>query len=180
VRHATHAMGTRFEFVLAGEDETYLHAVAEEAAAEVQLWHHRLNYFAPDSIVSRINAHAARRAVRVDDETFALLEVAATVHRESGGAFDVAVAPAMRAWGFREEIDPPAAFSLMRSNQPSVRLDRERRTVSLAHEGVTIDLGGIAKGFALDAAATVVRQHGVDCGLIHGGTSSVVAVGAPP
>ncbi|VAX39665.1 FAD:protein FMN transferase, partial [hydrothermal vent metagenome] len=46
--------------------------------------------------------------------------------------------------------------------------------------GIGIDLGGIAKGYALDRAAAIVREAGVDSGLLHGGTSSIVAIGSPP
>jgi thiamine biosynthesis lipoprotein len=62
---------------------------------------------------------------------------------------------------------------------PPYELDGGRQTVRLTRVGARLDLGGIAKGKALDLAAEVLREQGVGCALLHGGTSSVVAIGAP-
>lgn len=176
VRLATNAMGTRFEVLLDGGPEPFLRAVGEEVVREIEAWHRRLSLFEPASTVSRINREAAASPVRVDPETFALLTLCERVHRESGGLFDVTVDPLMRAWGMR----PGDAAAGGPVGMGHVRLDAANRTVSFDTPGVRIDLGGIAKGFALDVAAAVVREHGVPTALIHGGTSSVIAVGAPP
>jgi thiamine biosynthesis lipoprotein len=61
-----------------------------------------------------------------------------------------------------------------------VLLDRDTRTVRFAIPGVTLDFGGIAKGFAIDQAIELLREYGVGCALLHGGTSTVAAIGAPP
>lgn len=61
-----------------------------------------------------------------------------------------------------------------------VLLDDDARTVRFAVPGVTLDLGGIAKGFAIDQAIELLREYGVGCALLHGGTSTVAAIGAPP
>jgi len=175
VRLATHAMGTRFEFVLSGEDEMHLRAAGEGAIEIIEEWHGRLNYFAPDSLVSHINAHAADRTVRLDGETFELLKECETVWRSSGGAFDITVAPLMHAWGFREgRMDGECA------GMGFVDLEPWARTIRFRRKGVRIDLGGIAKGHALDGAARLLREEGIECALLHGGTSSVIAIGAPP
>jgi thiamine biosynthesis lipoprotein len=62
----------------------------------------------------------------------------------------------------------------------AIELDRAGRTIRFTDERVTLDLGGIAKGHALDEAAAVLREADVDCALLHGGTSTAVAIGAPP
>jgi thiamine biosynthesis lipoprotein len=62
----------------------------------------------------------------------------------------------------------------------AVELDPRRRTIRFGDPCTVIDLGGIAKGHALDAAATIVREAGVDRALLHGGTSTAIAIGAPP
>jgi thiamine biosynthesis lipoprotein len=61
-----------------------------------------------------------------------------------------------------------------------VVLEVKSRSVRLTRPGVTLDFGAVAKGFALDRAAAIVREHGVRSALLHGGTSSVVGIGAPP
>jgi thiamine biosynthesis lipoprotein len=60
-----------------------------------------------------------------------------------------------------------------------VQFDEERQTVRFAREGVMIDLGAIGKGFAIDRAANLLREDGAESALIHGGTSTVYAIGKP-
>lgn len=176
VRLATNAMGTRFEVLLDGGPEPFLRAVGEEALREIEAWHRRLSLFEPASLVSRINREAAAAPVRLDPETFALLSLCERVHRDSSGLFDITIDPLMRAWGMRpgDRADTgPIGMHLL-------RLDAQARTIAFEAPGLRIDLGAIAKGFALDLAAAIVRQYNVPRALIHGGTSSVVAIGAPP
>jgi thiamine biosynthesis lipoprotein len=195
---ATPAMGTRFELVLAGDDESHLRAAGEEAITEIQLWHQRLNYFAPDSLVRRINTLASIHPVALDPETFALLARCVELHDETAGTFDITIAPLMRQWGFRALPAGSAGgsnncvrdFGQRRPAKPGpngcafatryIHLDHAARTVRFTHPGLEIDFGGIAKGFALDQAAHILRENGISCALLHGGTSSVVTIGAPP
>ena len=177
VRLALEAMGTRFELVLHGEDEFFLRAVGEQALAAIADEHRRLSLFDPASQVSRINAHAAEAPVRVDRDLFDLLVTAAEVWRQSGGAFDPAVGGFMKRWGHRG-TQPDGSVRAVGFD--AVTLDPEALTVSFANPAAAIDLGGIAKGYALDLAVAVIREAGVQAALLHGGTSSIAAVGAPP
>ena len=86
-------MGTRFEAVLAGEEEGRLRAAGEEALESVEEEDRRWSLFHPGSLLSRINARAALAPVRLDAEAFDLLEACRTIHRDSEGAFDPTVAP---------------------------------------------------------------------------------------
>jgi len=170
---ATNALGTRVELVLDAPSSPGLVSIGEEAIDEILYWHDRLSLFQPHSLLSFINREAASRAVAVDDDVFGLLSLCERVHALSGGAFD----PTVRSGGHddRERGDDasPGWSSL-------VELDRERRTVRLTRHGVRLDLGGIAKGFALDMAADLLRSH-LDCAaLLHAGTSGVVVIGRKP
>ena len=73
VRLAAHAMGTRFEIVLDGDDPHRLRPIGEAALHEIEDWHDRLSRFDPGSFVSHINARAAREPVALDDDLFDLL-----------------------------------------------------------------------------------------------------------
>lgn len=179
VRLATHAMGTRFEIVLAGDDETRLRAIGEEAIEVIEDWHRRLSLFDKGSLVSHMNRCASDRPVRVDDEMFELLAACAEVHTASGGAFDISVAPLMRHWGFHPDVGNPEPGG-NHVGAEHLELDHEARTIRFRRPGMSIDLGGIGKGHALDAAAAVLREHGVERALLHGGTSTIVAIGSPP
>lgn len=182
VRLAIAAMGTRFELVLIARDEPHARAVGELALEEIRLAHERLSAFAPASLVRAINRAAGASAVTVDPATYELLEVAAEAHWASGGAFDITLGPLMRAWGFRGEAGSPEEVARARAvcGMDLLRLDRSTRRVALAAAGAQLDLGAIAKGHALDLASAVLRQHGIEVALLHAGTSTTLAMGAPP
>lgn len=161
-------MGTRFEIVLEGRDSVHARAAGEAALACVAECDARFSRFRSDSMVSRI-ARAAREApgewVAIDGACCELLERAEGLRRASGGAFDVAQRPAGR-----EGVDAGSA---------TLELEPASRRARLLGRDAFVDLGAIAKGFALDLAAASLRESGVEVALMHGGTSSVIALGAP-
>ncbi len=183
LRLATRAMGTRFELVLAGDEGPRLRAAGEEALREVEEAERRLSLFRRDSQVARLNRGAGLGAVRLDPDTFELLELAAEVHRASAGAFDPTVAPLLRALGLHGGDSSAPHCDEERARQAlgwdAVELDPARRSARFTRPGIALDLGGIAKGHALDLAAAVLLECGVSRALLHGGTSTVVALGAP-
>lgn len=183
VRLALPAMATRFEFVLAGGDPVRLRAVGEQAMQAIAECEAAISPFLRGSMIARVNAQAHLRPVRTDPITFGLLAACQELHTRSGGAFDPTVGPLLRALGFRGA--PPADAAGVRRaralvGMQHVDLDARAQTVRFARSGMALDLGAIGKGHALDLAGEVLRQHGVQCALLHGGTSSVLALGAPP
>jgi thiamine biosynthesis lipoprotein len=154
---ATAAMGTRFEIVIEAPETPALRAVGELAVREIEALHTRLSFHATDSLLSHVNRTASGSAVRLDADTFELLRDAIHVWQASDGAFDITRGTGMDA----------------------VVLDERRRTVRFTREHISIDLGGIAKGHAVDRAAVILREHGVTAALVHGGTSSIAAIGCP-
>src|SRR5438477_13111440 len=96
---ARHAMATRFEIVLVGDNAVSLRAAGEEALDEIERLEARLSLYRPTSEIAHLNARAAREPVRVTPGLFALLQHARQLHQESGGAFDITVAPLVRCWG---------------------------------------------------------------------------------
>lgn len=178
-------MGTRFELVLAGGDPVHLRAAGEEALRLIEETDQRLSLFRRDSQLAHINRTAYARDVRLDLDTFDLLAVADLVARATGGAFDPSVAPLLRALGLHGErstvhaLEPDEASALV-GWCDGVILDPSTHTVRFGRPGVALDLGGIAKGHALDLAVAALRENGVEQALLHGGTSTVVALGTPP
>ena len=148
-------MGTRFEIVIEAGDS--FRAAGEEALREIESLHGRLSFHATDSLLSHVNRTAHGNAVRVDADTFGLLRDALDVWRASGGAFDPSRGTGMHA----------------------VELDAASHSVRYHEAGVSLDLGAIAKGHAVDAAAAILREYGVSSALVHGGTSSIAAIGRP-
>lgn len=176
------AMGTRFEYVLAGFDRavraTEAAAIAEEIEFLVRDWHQRLTVFDPASPVSVINALASDRPVSVDPELFALIERCLSHSRDTDARFDIAVGSLMRVHGFRHASLPSDPHTEWGSEL--IELDPIASTVRLLRPGVSIDFGAIAKGFVLDLAREELAHFGVTNALIHGGTSSVLAIGPAP
>jgi len=182
---ARHAMATRFEMVLHGESASRLRAAGEEALADVERIEAQLSIFRPTSEIARVNACAAREPVRVTPPVFRLLEQARQLHHESGGAFDITIAPLVRCWGFMDgsgSWPDPAEVTRVRQQvgMSHVILDEENLTVQFDGEGVMLDLGAIGKGYAIDRAAETLREAGVTSALLHGGTSTVYGIGKPP
>src|SRR2546426_11487739 len=182
---ARHAMATRFEIVLHGENEVSLRAAAEEALDEIERLDAQLSLYNPTSEISHINARASHGPLRVEPTLFRLLQHAQRLSRETEGAFDITVAPLMRCWGFMRgagKLPSPAEVAEARSKAGMhlLELNENDFTVRAARAGVMLDLGSIGKGYALERATELLREAGVTSGLLHGGTSTVCAIGAPP
>ena len=182
VQLACEAMATRFELVLSGPREAALRAAGEEAMGEIHRLEAALSLYRPDSQISEVNRGAALRPVRVTPEVFGLLRHALQLSEVTGGAFDITVAPLLRAWGLMRgtgRMPDPGALAEARLvvGFRHVHLDARAGTVAFDREGVMLDLGSIGKGYALDRAADLLREAGVERGLIHGGTSTAVALG---
>jgi thiamine biosynthesis lipoprotein len=182
---ARNAMATRFEIVLPGDDSARLRAAAEEALDEIERLEAQLSLFRPTSEIANVNARAAHEPVRVSPETFRLLQHAARLSAETGGAFDITIAPLMRAWGFVNgsgHLAEPEQLAAARVcvGMNLVQLDNETHTVRFARPGVMLDLGAIGKGYAVGRAAELLRDVGITSALIHGGTSTSCAIGRPP
>lgn len=182
---ARNAMATRFELVLHGGDPVALRAAGEEALDEVELLEARLSLFRPTSEIAHVNARAANEPVRVTPEVFRLLAHAQRLTAETGGAFDITIAPLVRLWGFwgdQRGVPAPEELDRVRAlvGMDQVRLNPEDLTVRFARPGVMLDLGAIGKGYAIERAASLLREAGVTAALLHGGTSTVYALGRPP
>jgi thiamine biosynthesis lipoprotein len=182
---ARNAMATRFEAVLHGADAAALRAAGEEALSEIERIEAQLSLYQPASEIAHLNARAARGPVKVSPALFRLLERAAALHRETDGAFDITIGPLMRCWGFvggTGRLPEPAALAEARARvgMGLVELNARDFTVRFAREGVILDLGALGKGYAIEEAAGLLRETGVTSALLHGGTSSVHALGRTP
>lgn len=157
---AAEAMRTRFECLLLGADESLLRAAGEAALAEVRATERCLSRFLPDAELARLHREAPVRACRVSQPMWLALCACQDLHRATAGAFDPAAAT------------PPGFGAVM--------LDPLARTARFQDARIRLDFGGIGKGIALDRAAESLREAGITSALLHGGTSSILAIGAPP
>lgn len=184
VRLALAAMATRFELLLLGDDPVHLRAAGEEALREIKRIEGMCNFYDASSELSRVNRHAAEAPVRLSGAMMRLLAECRDLVAETGGRFDPSVAPALAAWGLRHRntpgrTPPEAELEAIRSaiGFSRIQLDEARGTIAFPDADMKLDLGGVAKGWALDEARIVLEEAGVENALLHGGTSTVIGMG---
>jgi len=178
IRRARPLLGTFVEIAVAGQTFDAAEAAVEAAFAAVATVHRLMSFHEAGSDVGRLNRGAASGAVRVHDWTYQVLEAACDLHRRSGGVFDVSVAPALQRLGLLPGASPsprlrdPLPASGEREQKArgheAIQLLAENR-VRFAGPSVKIDLGGIAKGFAVDRAVEALLRHGIAEGLVNAG-----------
>lgn len=180
-------MGTEFRIVLYAAEEECAERAFDAAFARIEALEARLSDYRDDSELSRLSARSSEGAptppIEVSEELWTVLERAERVSRESGGAFDVTVGPLVRLWrraGRRGELPDEAALERAKRSvgHEELELDPATRSVRLLAPDMRLDLGGIAKGYALDEALRVLAELGIDSALVDGGGD--IAVGAAP
>jgi thiamine biosynthesis lipoprotein len=167
----------------AGSEQEGFDACAA-ALAELRRVESRLTLFDDASDLCELNRCAGLKAMRVDQDLRAVLELAAGFRRATGGAFDVAVEPLMRAWGFhrpRTPPRPPTAAELTEAREAVaaavVELDGDAARLPARH--TQLDFGSIGVGYGIDRALAVLRARGVRRAFLDV-SGDVAAIGAPP
>jgi thiamine biosynthesis lipoprotein len=149
-----------------GLDDGAAHAAADAAFAAVARVHELMSYHEPGSDLSRLNRRAACEPVAVAPETLEVLSLALALGEATAGVFDVTIAPWLEAAGLL-----PAAEGLAADPAASwrdIRLDLASSSVAFARP-LRIDLGGIAKGYAVDAAISALQAAGAAAGVVNAG-----------
>jgi FAD:protein FMN transferase len=167
------------------DDSATLPHILDEALDEVDRIDRLMSHYRTDSPLSRINRGAATSPVTVEPELFDFIAESIRYSRESDGAFDITVGPLMKAWGFfrgdgrlASSHDVEDARRLVGSQH--LILDAEHRTIRFDRPGVALDLGGIAKGYAVDRAVSLLRARHVAAALVSAGGSTIYGLGVPP
>jgi thiamine biosynthesis lipoprotein len=176
-------MGTSIEVQAVGGDAATRKSAIDEAFAAFAEVDRLLSNYRDDSELSLVNGRAAAEAVNVSEPMFSVLEAARRVSTASNGAFDITVGPLVRLWGFHDKKPHLPAAAELAAVRPLVDyrnllLDPQKHSVRFVRPGVEIDLGGIAKGFAVEIAADVLRRHGLG-GFIDAGGNQYL-LGTPP
>jgi len=130
-----------------------------------------LSDYKSDSELNRISRDAVGSSIQVSEDLFKVLAASQKLAVETGGAFDVTLGPVIRLWRqARKEHRLPAAEAIReavgRSGYRKLQLDSERRTVQFSQAGMQLDVGGIAKGYAADAALEVLVRLGIHSALV--------------
>lgn len=155
------AMHTRIELLVTGLCEVDGRDLARQIESEIKDMERRFNCHDERSPLAAINALAYRQSVEVDDQMFMALELCEAFRRGTLGYFDIATDSAI-------------------AGEPSYQLDAKKHSVRFSHEHTHLDMGGFAKGFALERIRQMVSERGVKTALMNFGNSSVAAIGHHP
>jgi thiamine biosynthesis lipoprotein len=181
VRVHRQIMACRVEVVLPGEHASLL-PLASAALNEGDRLEEVMTIFRDSSELSRVNRDAHLEPVKVSHDLWSVLDLARLVSDATEGAFDPAATPLSRCWGFiqrqgrlpsREQIEAARECCGMRL----VDLDPATRSVGFKTRGVSLNLGAIGKGFALDRMAAFLAERGATDALLTAGASSILAQG---
>jgi thiamine biosynthesis lipoprotein len=179
------SMGCVYAIEAYGHDVRSLTATVRDAFDEIDRLDRLMSHYQPQSPLSRINREAARAPMSVEPELFDFIAAAMRYTRQSDGAFDITVGPLMKAWGFfGGDGHMPSTATLAEARRHvgpgHVILDSRAQTIRFDEPGVELDLGGVAKGYAVDRAVRILRAAGVSGALVSAGGSTIYALGTPP
>jgi len=137
------------------------------------------------SDIQKINENAGKKYVKVNPETVYVIKTALKYGEISGGNFDITIAPLINLWGIGTDHAHVPTESQIKDamkyiNYKDVLLDEKNDEVKLSRKGMSIDLGGIAKGYAADEIENIMKENGVKHALINLGGSSVYLYGSKP
>lgn len=178
------AMGTHV-LIAAYTDDTFdepaLRGKLQKAFAEIQRLEGLMTTWRDDSEISRVNAAAGKRAVTVSPETLAVIEKSIWMSEHSEGLFDITFEAMHGLWKFDQDLEEkiPNKADVERARKlidyRKIKVDHDARTVMLEQTGMRMGLGGIAKGYAVDAAARVLREEGLSAFFVQAGGDLYVA-----
>jgi thiamine biosynthesis lipoprotein len=176
-------MGTVFEITVQHKNPAAARKIIQEALLEGERIENLLSVYKKASEVSIINLKAGVEEVKVSEDCLYVIEEALSYSKLSNGAFDITVGPLIELWGFNsEEKKVPYKTEIKKTlplvNYKNVRINREKSTVKLKKRGMKIDLGGIAKGYAVDRMAAILKNGGIKRAIVNAG-GDVYALGNP-
>jgi thiamine biosynthesis lipoprotein len=177
-------MNTRFSMVLVGIDTEFGEALAASVERDLRAHEHLMSRFDPNSPVSELN-RGAFTTIKPPAELWNILTACRDFWQRTGGAFDITLWPLQQTW--REHLKrglTPDARDLEeaagRTGFHRLHLDPDSHAVRFLSPGMSIDLGGIGKGFALECIAADLRKQGVEKAFLSFGESSIVVLGSHP
>jgi len=183
-RFSHKAMATQWEIIITDTHDIVADDAARAAFNDLDLLEDELSRFRPTSDICRLANMTKGAKFPLGLATYDCLDLAIDVFKETGGAFDISVAPLMNLWRHPDGalLNPPKeaiAAALERTGMRSIRLDRDSLTAEVLLDHPELDLGGIGKGYALDQMAEVLREKEVTHAIMHAGTSTVLALDPP-
>lgn len=177
-------MGTLFRITLYAKDEKTAEAASTAARDRVEAINAALSDYLPESEINRLSSTSGKgQAVKVGDDLWNVLFLSQSIAEKTDGAFDVTIGPLVKAWRHarrQEKLPSPELIAKMRARvgHKNMVLDEAAHTVKLLAPDMNLDVGGMAKGYAVDQAMKVLKQHGITRALVAAGGD--IAGSEPP
>jgi len=165
-------MGTRVAVQLWATDPELAARAMDAVMADMHRTDELMSTYKPESQLSQVNAHAFERPVRVDPDIIDVVQQALEYSRLSDGAFDITYASVGYLYDYRKHVHPTdaqIAAALPGVDYRHLRVDPAAHTIRFLRKGMRIDLGGIAKGWAVDRGVEILRRLGVEHAMVNAG-----------
>ncbi|MEA2713355.1 MAG: FAD:protein transferase [Gemmatimonadales bacterium] len=176
------AMGQPVHLQLFADSESHGYDAAAAALAELRRVESRLTLFDDASDLVELNRHAGGPGLRVGGDLALVLSAGLRMEQATAGAFNPAVEPLMRAWGFHAPRATEPSRAEIREAREAVRMARivvSGHRVTVPQGATRLDLGGIGVGYGLDRAASALRRMGIRSAFLDV-SGDCIAIGAPP
>jgi len=176
-------MGTFANITAVASDSRTARVSVEAAFDKLKHVDEVMSDYKTDSQLSQVNRKAFDKPVPVEDDLFEVLNIAVDYSRQTNGAFDITVGPIVDLWRQAEELkrmptEAELAEACSKVGFEKLILDSQSKTVRFAVDGMRLDLGGIAKGYAIDSAIEAMQNAGAIGGLVDVG-GDVCCFGPP-
>ena len=165
-------MGTAIHVELWHTNKIIAEKNIQRVFTEMQRIDSLMSPFKKDSELSLINNNAAKHPVKISTELYNLIQRSIKISKLSKGAFDITFASVGRLYDYRKKITPTAkeiSEKLNKINYKNIQLNKKNKTIFFTQKGTRIDLGGIAKGHAVDNAIKILQQHGISQAMVSAG-----------
>jgi FAD:protein FMN transferase len=184
IHKTKYAMGTVYEIAVYDESPQRASKAIDQAFAEIVRLDDVLSNYKPESDLSRLNRNGHFHAEKVSPDLYRVIEESAKYSRLSGGKFDITVAPLVDMWK-----------AALRGDRAPTAEEQEKLRACVGYEKIelippdmvefhspcmSIDVGSIGKGYAVDRAVEILRANGIKNALVDAGQSSIYGMGAPP
>ncbi|OAB34231.1 thiamine biosynthesis protein ApbE [Paenibacillus glacialis] len=183
MKKTLYKFATVINLKLYGDDESERHFKAvEKMLDDID---QQINMSNKDSEIHAINEAAGKKAIKVSKGTFDLMKVSIEYAKDTQGAFDPSIGPLVSLWKIGnggEHVPDVNLINQAKSlvNYKDIIMDEANLTIKLAKEGMSLDLGGIGKGYAADLVADYLHEEQVESAIIDLGGSSIIAIGRKP
>lgn len=165
-------LGSPFEITVVAKDTVEGNYFVDLAVAEVKRIENQISDWIPTTQISEINRNAGKKAIKVDDEVFELVQRAIKISKLTNGAFDISYASMDKIWKFDGSMkEMPSTEAIKKSVEKigyqNIILDDKEKTIFLKLEGMKLGLGGIGQGYIADKVKSLLQSKGCSSGIVN-------------